>query len=624
MVDFLINSSAKTAQRASALKKNLLYTFQLRQSVDESSCSEPVPLPQGFYQCAVDSQFACPQLLSVLLDFKQTRLAQLVIAILAFFGPALTAVSVSAGEPLSAAIDRLIADGADGPLAARSDDAEFLRRVTLDFAGHIPTADGVRAFIDDPSADKRSKLIDKLLAADTFAEQWADRLSVMLLERRNLGTVTDEDWRKYLHHSLQGAPRWNEMVRAMIAGSGKGDERPAMKFLGAGDQHRLTEDIGRLLLGMDLKCAMCHDHPSVDDWKQAHYWGLFAYVNQTKLSKPHPVDKKVYFVESLATEKVEFESVFVNGKEFTGPKLPDGEEVPIPEFEKGQEFERPAADGMPAVPKFRPREHLADDLTSKSNAYFVRNSVNRIWFLLMGRGLSHPLDQMHSENPPSHPALMDLLAEEFVAHEFDLKWLLREIASSESYQRSSRLPGGVRSVEPSSYRSALHKGLTPEQLLHAILRATGNLAQVEAAKGDPAVDAQKFDQRGYFTGTNKGLPQSLDDIRAIFVQTFAQPAGVAEVDFSPGLNKSLFLMNDRLILHWLEPRGGNLVERLGKENAAEAIAENLYLSVLSRFPDEAEQSEVAGYLQANAERRDTALGELVWALLCSTEFRLNH
>ena len=130
----------------------------------------------------------------MLLDFKQTRLAQLVIAILAFFGPALTAVSVSAGEPLSAAIDRLIADGADGPLAARSDDAEFLRRVTLDFAGHIPTADGVRAFIDDPSADKRSKLIDKLLAADTFAEQCADRLSVMLLERRRISGACCWAW----------------------------------------------------------------------------------------------------------------------------------------------------------------------------------------------------------------------------------------------------------------------------------------------------------------------------------------------------------------------------------------------------------------------------------------------
>jgi hypothetical protein len=554
-------------------------------------------------------------------DTAMKRPAQLSIVIVVVCS-ALTAVSARADEPLSAAIDYLIASEAGGPLAGRCDDAEFLRRACLDFSGQIPSVDVVRAFLADQSVGKRMVLIDTLLAGDAFAAHWTDRLSVMLLERENLGVVTDDDWRKFLHRSLQGNPCWDVLVHAMITGSGKGEARPAMKFLGGGDHHRMTEDIARLFLGMDLKCARCHDHPSVDDWKQAHYWGLFAYLNQTKLSNPHAVDKNVYFVESLATEKIEFESVFGNEKETTGPKLPDADEVAIPQFEKGQEFEHPPANGLPAVPKFRPRERLANDLTEKTNARFARNGVNRIWFLLMGRGLSHPLDQVHSENPPSNPALMDLLVNEFVAHAFDLKWLLREIALSESYQRSGRLPDGVKSVEPSSYRVALHKGLTPEQLLDAILRATGNLAQVEAFKAVP--EAEKFDRRGYFSGTHQELPQSLDNIRAIFVETFGQPAGVAEVDFAPGLNKSLFLMNDRLILHWLQPRDGNLVAQLGQAITAEAIAEELYLSVLSRFPDEAEQLEVAEYLQAQEARRDAALGDLVWALLTSAEFRLNH
>lgn len=550
---------------------------------------------------------------------QPTQLSKLAAMISLTLCAALTA---PAAEALADAIDRLIAAKADGPLGGRADDAEFLRRASLDFAGQIPSADEVRAFLQDGSADKRSKLIDALLADDRFAAHWTDRLSVMLLERQDLGQVSGGDWRQFLHRSLQGTPHWDVMVRTMIAGSGKGEARPAMKFLGTGDHHRLTEDVARLFLGMDLKCAKCHDHPSVDDWKQAHYWGLFAYLNQTKLSKPHAVDKQTYFIESLATKKVEFESVFGNEKESTGPKLPDAEEIAIPQFAKGEEFEHPAADGLPAVPKFRPRERLADDLTAKTNARFARNSVNRLWFLLMGRGLSHPLDQVHSDNPPSHPELMDLMTNEFVAHEFDLKWLLREIASSESYQRSSRLPDGVKSVEPSSYRAALHKGLTPEQLLHAILRATGNLAQVSAFKA--AADTQKFDRKGYFSGTHQELPQSLDEVSAIFVQTFGQPAGVAEVEFAPGLNKSLFLMNDRLILHWLQPRDGNLVARLGQEKTAAAIAEELYLSVLSRFPDQAEHLEVADYLQAQQARRDAALGDLVWALLCSSEFRLNH
>jgi hypothetical protein len=411
------------------------------------------------------------------------------------------------------------------------------------------------------------------------------------------------------------------MAREMIAATGRGEARPAMKFLGAANHHEMTEGIAQLFLGMDLKCAKCHDHPSVNDWKQEHYWGLFTYLNQTKLGT-NSKDKQTYLVEGLATKKVEFQSVFETEKKNTGPRLPGGKEIAIPTFEKGQEFEEPASDGLPAVPKFRPRELLARDLTAKDNTYFVRNSVNRFWFLMMGRGLVHPLDEVHGKNPPSHPALLDLLAKEFVAHGFDMKWLLREIALSESYQRSSRLPAKPKSVKAASYRTAHPKALTPEQLLNAVLKATGNLEKVRAMKVDP--DAEKFDRKGYFTGTNLDLPPSLDEIRAVFVQTYGNPPGEAEVDFMPGLNKSLFLMNDKLIVHWLKPRDGNLIERLTKMKTAEAIAEELYLSVLARFPTEDEEATTDNYLKRNEKRREGALGDLAWALLNSAEFRLNH
>jgi len=549
-------------------------------------------------------------------------------------GLLLTVLPASASEPLNRAIDRLIAAKAGGSLAVRSDDAEFFRRVHLDFSGRIPAAAEVRAFLGNRSADKRSLLIDELLASADFATHWTDRLTAMLLERQNLGKVSEEAWRGFLTRSLNGSPKWDGMVRAMIEASGKGDERAAMKFLGDGDHHRLTEAVGRLFLGMDLKCAKCHDHPSVDEWKQEHYWGLFAHLKPTKAATD-TTDKKVYFVEELPSAKVEFQSVFSTAKESTGPRLPGSVEVDIPQFEKGQEFEKPAVDGLPAVPKFRPREILATRLTSADNPYFVRNSVNRIWFLLMGRGLSHPLDEVHSGNPPSHPALMERLGKEFVARRFDLKWLLREIALSESYQRSSRLPEGVKSVEATSYRTAVPKGLTPRQLLHAILVATGNLERVKTLKmPGSAPEASKFDRRGYFTGTNRELPSSLDEIIAVFVETFGQPPGVAEVDFTPGLNQSLFLMNDRLILDWLRPHRdplvhrGNLAHRLSQLETTRAIAEELYLSVLARFPQVSELREVDDYLRQHETHdetgREAAFGDLAWALLTSTEFRLNH
>ena len=517
--------------------------------------------------------------------------------------------------------DHVRAKAGNVPFSEAADDASFLRRVTLDLTGNIPTAGEVTAFLDDESPGKRTKLIDRLIAGDLFAAHWMERLSVMLLKRLDQGKVPKEEWGEYLKQTLRKKPLWDVMVRQMIEAKGQGPTRSAMKFLGTADHHAMTENVARLLLGMDLTCAKCHDHPSVKEWKQAHYWGLFAYLNQTKQATAKK-ENKVYLVEGLATKKVEFESVFDLEKMITGPRLPNGEEVEVPQFEKGEEYDKPAEDGLPAVPKFRPRELLASDLTAKENQLFARNSVNRIWFLLMGRGLSHPLDEMHSKNPPSHPQLLELLAREFVAHGFDLKWFLREIMLSETYQRSSRLPEGVSKVEPDSYRVTAPKGLTPEQLLRALLRATGNVEEAKALKADP--DAEKFDRKGYFTGSNTELPPSLDEIEAIFIQTFGESPGEAEVDFSPGVNKSLFLMNDRLIQHWLKPRDGNLVEQLMKIKIPESVSRELYLSVLSRLPREDEQLWVADYMEQNEKRTTEALGDLTWALLNSAEFRFNH
>jgi hypothetical protein len=538
------------------------------------------------------------------------------------------AMSLVLGFPLSGEqglhnrIDDLVrAKAGDVPFAETADDAGFLRRVTLDLSGNIPTAGEVSEFLADKSKGKRKELIDRLIAGDQFAAHWTERFSVMLLERLDQGKVPKGEWVKFLKQTLRKKPLWDVMIRQMIEANGQGVGRPAMKFLGTVDHHAMTENIARLLLGMDLTCAKCHDHPSVNEWKQAHYWGLFAYLNQTKQAT-HKKEEKVYLVEGLAGKKVEFESVFDLEKMSTGPRLPNGAEVEIPQFEKGEEYEKPAEDGLPAVPKFRPRERLAKDLTAKENEIFSSNSVNRIWFLLMGRGLSHPLDQMHRKNSPSHPKLLELLAGEFVSHGFDLKWLLREIMLSETYQRSSRLPEGVTKVEPASYRVTSPKGLTPEQLLRAVLRATGNTKHAKGLKVDP--EAKKFDRKGYFTGSNVELPPSLAEMEAIFIQTFGRPPGEAEVDFSPGVNKSLFLMNDRLIEHWLKPRAGNLIDRLSKMDAPDAMAKEMYLAVLSRLPEKEEAIWIADYLARNEPRRTAALGDLAWALLNSAEFMFNH
>ena len=211
---------------------------------------------------------------------------------------------------------------------------------------------------------------------------------------------------------------------------------------------------------------------------------------------------------------------------------------------------------------------------------------------------------------------------EFAAQDFDVKWLVREIALSESYQRSSRLPKDVKDISAESYRTAHPKAMTPEQLLRVVLKATGNEARVRALVAPK--DAEKFDRRGYFTGTNLEMPPSYEEIRALWLLTYAEPAGMPEVDFLPGLNKALFLMNDRLLLSWLQPEGENLLARLNKLKDPKSISEELYLNVLGRPPVEEEIQIVSEYLEKQNSRRTEALGELVWSLLTSIEFRINH
>ena len=211
---------------------------------------------------------------------------------------------------------------------------------------------------------------------------------------------------------------------------------------------------------------------------------------------------------------------------------------------------------------------------------------------------------------------------EFAAQDFDVKWLVREIALSESYQRSSRLLKDVKDISAESYRTAHPKAMTPEQLLRVVLKATGNEARVRALVAPK--DAEKFNRRGYFTGTNLEMPPSYEEVRELWLLTYAEPAATPEVDFLPGLNKALFLMNDRMIQDWLKPKKGNLVERLTKLKSPKDISEEMYLSMLARMPQPEEIETVKDYLEVNKNRRAEALGDLTWALLTSTEFRLNH
>jgi hypothetical protein len=306
---------------------------------------------------------------------------------------------------------------------------------------------------------------------------------------------------------------------------------------------------------------------------------------------------------------VTFQSVFDPNKttKSSGPRLPGGLTVKDPTIEKGKEYVVAPAKDVRSVPTYSRRAQLGPHLARADNVAFKRNIANRLWAMLMGRGLVHPLDMDHGANPPSHPELLTLLADDLAEHQFDMRYFLRQIALSKTYQRSSEIPPGVKDVEAATYTVYPLKPLTPEQLAWALMQATG------------LVDAERLAQGG--KATDATLVARLGGNVTPFVQAFGGQAGHAE-GFDARLEQALFISNGALVRSWLPPRAGNLVDRLSRLDG-DALADELYLSVLTRLPDADERKDVADYLKGRSDR-PKALQELVWALLASTEFRFNH
>lgn len=508
-----------------------------------------------------------------------------------------------AEDPLHVRIDRLIRKQTAIPFADRSSDANFLRRVSLDFVGQIPTAKEVRAFMQSTDPSKRQAVIDALLADTRYADRMTDVFNVMLIERR----AKHDDWIEYLHDAFAANKPWNQMCREMLAPNADDEVTRASAFFHTSrlaqygqnppDVPGLVRDVGRMFLGVDVQCAECHDHLTVDDYKQVDYQGLYAFVANTSLRR----DVKFPAVaEKPLVQKISFKSVFVGDEEMTGPRLPGGTEIEIPESEAGKEYLVPPDKklGAPGVLKFSPLKVLAEALPTGQNKAFARNITNRLWWLMMGRGLVEPLDLHHSDNSPSHPELLDLLATEFTKQHFDIKWLLRELALTETYQRSGLLPEGANEQTPlTTYCSALERPMSALQIMMALQKALGESVSEEKA---------------------------VQETQIRFEKAFANPPKEPEVTVTPTVKGALFLSNDQTVLHWFQRHEGNLVDRLAKLELNRAIIDEAYLSVLSRLPTDEECNEMDEFISDFPGPRERAIGHLAWALASSTEFFVNH
>ena len=551
--------------------------------------------------------------------------------------PLLLALPADAAEPLHKQIDALIKAKADGQrpvgsVAPRSSDAEFVRRVYLDLTGMIPTAKQTRAFLADKSKDKRTKLIDKLLATPEYARQMQRRFDVMLMRRLPHKNVSQAEWQAYLRDSFAKNKPWDAMVREILSADGRDKKlRGAAAFYldRNGKTDAITRDVGRIFLGADLECAQCHHHPEIDDWKQDHYYGLSAFLVRSYVVKDRKLKKTI--LGEKAVGEVSFQNVFEirdqkkSKKKKKGKPKVDKSTVPKvfemlapkePKFKKGQEYVTKPSKTTAGKPKFSRRDLLPKLITSPNNERFARSAVNRLWAMYLGRGIVHPIDRDHSGNPPSHPKLLALLTKEFVAHKYDVKWFIRELMLSETYQRSSRTtskPTGSAPSDEATFTRTILRPLSPEQLAWSLLQAVGETDIHRKSLGKKLTEA--------------ALHKRLASYERRFITLFGGQPGEPPTDFESSVDQVLFLSNDPLIGKLLTPRSGNLADRLNKLPADQPakIADELFVSVLSRRPTKQDTADITAYLKGQTgAARTKAIQELIWATVTSAEFRFNH
>ncbi|HVX09616.1 MAG TPA: DUF1549 and DUF1553 domain-containing protein [Pirellulales bacterium] len=501
--------------------------------------------------------------------------------------PAQAADDTPSAAAMAARIDELI-DARLRQAGVRSagpaSDAEFVRRAGLDLNGVIPTGSEVSEFLHDTAPDKDARLVDRLLANPRCSMHLAQVWSKMLLPADAQAERPAEvaGFTSWLRRRFAENIRYDVVVADLLTTTGSSNRGGAALFYTAAGlkPEELATSTAKIFLGVQIHCAQCHDHP-FDHWKQNDFWSFaafFARVQQAPGSQPPDVQ----LVDALSGE------VMVLGTSNVAPPKYLGADPPSEDADVNR------------------RRQLAIWLVSRDNPYFARVAVNRAWALMFGRGLVHPLDDFGRHNPPSHPEVLDELATFFAESGYDLKTVFRAIGYTKAYRRSSQWPSEETPPAAEFFAQMQVKTLTPEQLYDCLVRAARLTTPAEAAN-------------------QPGMPPMLS-ARQQFVARFNMASAEA-TEFVAGIPQILALMNGSLTGQATDAERGGLLTALEAPvfDDRERV-EALFLSVLSREPTAAEQDKLVRYVAQGGETGDRrqALGDLLWAMLNSPEFILNH
>ena len=481
-------------------------------------------------------------------------------------------------------------------------DEEFLRRVFLDTCGILPKPDEVDAFLADTRSDKRGKLIDALLQRPEYVDYWAHKWSdLLLVSSRKLPAPAMWAFYRGIRRSVAENQHWDDFARSILTASG------STLANGGGNYFVLHKDVTDLaesttvtFLGMSINCCRCHNHP-LEKWTQDQYW---AFANQFSRVSLKSTGRSG---EVIVSDRNEGEALHLRTGKPTPPAALDA--LPL---------------GLDATNDRR--AHFADWLTNKSNPYFAKALVNRVWRNYLGRGLVESEDDLRDTNPSSNPDLFQALADDFVKHDYDVKHLMRRILNSQTYQRSAK----ARLENAGDDRFYSHyflRRLSAETILDAYSDISGIPTKFDQQSLGPSGGTAGAN---YPAGTRAmQLPDSL--LISRFLDTFGRAERSqtcsCERTADSSVSQALHLNNGQTLNDKLRDPKSRLSQWLIAKRSNEAVVADLFRHALSRKPTADETKRCLAILAeagtTDAARRE-ALEDLFWAVLTGKEFLFNH
>lgn len=469
------------------------------------------------------------------------------------------------------------------------DDSTFIRRVTIDLCGRLPTVAEVKAFTADKAADKRAKLIDKLLDSPDypayFALKWGSILRNSNLAGADQAAVAFHNW---LKDQLARNRPYDEFVRGIVAAAGEWQDAPAVNWLwqNRDDQlHQVTADVAQVFLGTRLQCAKCHHHP-YERWGQGDYYGLAGFF--TRLGRKNFGQPPPYYASATAT---------------SGEKDPTTGKTPEPKFLDGPVGKFSADDD--------PRHALVDWMAKPDNPFFARALVNRLWGHFLSRGLVSETDDLRETNPPSNPELLDWLAADFVSHKFDVKHVIRTILNSQVYQLSAE-PTKFNKHDKQNFARYYARRLPAEVFLDAVNATCG-------VKGG-------FNGTGV-SATARAIDLPHEGFSSYFLDTFDRPkrVTVCECERSTGatLGQVLLLANSEEVENKIADCNGRVAGYFKAKKPTGEMIDDLYLTALGRLPTSAEWKRMNEHIE-KAKDKQKAVEDALWAVINTREFLFNH